>query len=396
MAYPRVLVLDNHVFTRGVLVKALQGLGITGVLQASNHVEAMVLLTRLGSVDIVFCDLDRAGLECVEFLNCANQLGLARSVALSLDMQSNLERVVEKMTYFSGLTMLGVLKKPVQLNNLKKIMHRFKAIAFPLDQNLPSTTSLPSENDIRRGLNAGEFRAWYQPKLDMRDFSDAGAEVLVRWDHPVKGLLQPSDFLAAMLAYDLIDEMFKQLLEQGLEMLQALRSQGISQELAFKLHASQLSSRDLSMHIEQALYRYGLPGSVLTFEVLENGLLDAPLQTKESLVRLRLIGCGLSIDDFGADFSSLTLLFELPFTQIKLHGECMQNLAKPQNRALVTFAQALVSTMNLTLVIKGVSSSQIRDALVSMGCSYGQGFYLAGPMECQRFINWTKASVSNF
>eukprot|EP00659_Diplonema_papillatum_P007160 gene7160-11025_t len=131
----------------------------------------------------------------------------------------------------------------------------------------------------------------------------AGVEALARWEHPAKGLLLPADFLAAVMAYDLIDQMFKQLLEQGLNLLGVLRRQEVQLELSFNLHASQLISDQLVEHIQWALGQHDFPGNTLMFELAENGLLDISPRIQDNLLRLRMLGCGLSVDDFGLEAS---------------------------------------------------------------------------------------------
>lgn len=248
---------------------------------------------------------------------------------------------------------------------------------------------LPSELEIQRGLALGEFRAWYQPKFVMHTGQLAGVEALVRWEHPARGVLLPEDFLAAVLAYDLIDDMFKQLLEQGLSLLGVLRRQALQLQLAFNLHASQLQGDTLVAHIQWALGRHGFSGSSLVFELAENGLLNSSPSIQENLLRLRLLGCGLAIDDFGDGFSSLKLLCQLPFNQLKLDGEFVL-----RNPAVIGCTVALTKFLGMGLVIEGVSNPRIRDGVLAMGCELGQGFYLARPMSAYRLLPWLEAHAA--
>jgi EAL domain-containing protein (putative c-di-GMP-specific phosphodiesterase class I)/CheY-like chemotaxis protein len=316
----RVLIFENQPVQRRILVKALQRLKIADVIEAGDCEQAMALLLRSGRVDILFCDLSQRGIDCIEFLSYARQLNLAKTVVLSFELLPNLSRTIWHMPSISGLKIIGVLSKPLELSNLRHILRQYEMDSLENSDRSPIPQKLPSEHEVRRGIEAGEFHAWYQPKLNMRSGHLVGVEALARWQHPARGLLMPKDFLAAILAYDLIDDMFKHMLEQGLILLSRLRRLGLTLELAFNLHASQLTDRTLSNHIKKSLDRYKIPGSTLMFELVENGLLNAPLQAQENLMRLRLTGCGLSIDDFGVGFSSLTLLGELPFTQIKFGG----------------------------------------------------------------------------
>ncbi|MGE8101496.1 EAL domain-containing response regulator [Pseudomonas fluorescens] len=366
-----------------MLVTALQRLGINDILQADNSEVAMAQIHQMGGVDIVLCDLN-----CLDFLHSVGQNGMVRAVALCSELQPELHRAVEHMTCFSGLQLLGVLSKPTQLYKLQSILHQYGQRSLSPEADPSPLYRLPSERDVRRGLALGEFKAWFQPKFEMNSAALAGAEALARWEHPIRGLLLPKDFLAAVLAYDLIDEMLKQMLEQGMSLLRVLRQSGLELELAFNLHASQLARNDLIDHIHHVLKCHDFPGSTLLFEVAENGLLDIPRVTRKNLLRLRMMGCRLSIDDFGMGFSSLTLLCQLPFNQLKLDGQLVRSIGDPRTRAMVTSTVALARVLNKSLVIEGVSSQVIRDGLVEMGCSFGQGFHLARPMDPQRFIQW--------
>ena len=387
MVSPRVLVMENHSPRRSALVNMLRRLGVREVLQASTSEQAMILMQRTGGVDIVLCNLGSKSSEQVEFLRYASQIGLVQAVGLSNEMRPELCRALSHMDFFSGVQLLGILSTPLQPQALDRLLKRYRSVP-PAPLKPPAGAPLPSEEEIRLGLALGEFRGWFQPKRMMNDGSLAGVEALARWEHPARGLLLPKDFLAAVLAYDLIDEMFKQLLEQGLKLLAVLHRQGSELEMSFNLHASQLARHGLIEHIQGALQRYGLCASVLVFELAENGLLDLQSPTQENLLRLRLMGCGLSIDDFGVGFSSLKLLCQLPFNQIKLDGDLIRTLNEPRSQAMVGSTLALARSLDMSLVIEGVSSRHIRDALISLGCEVGQGFFLARPMTGHDLLHW--------
>jgi len=384
----RVLVLESHSFQRNVMVMQLQKLGMSEVLQASQCEQAMAWIELLGCIDIVLCDLGMQGGDTLQFLRRSSQAGMVRSVVQCGELEPELRRGLGQLLALMGVRLLGELEKPLQPQLLQRVLKRYSHRRhLPRSLGLP-LQDLPSEDDVRRGLALGEFRAWFQPKFAMQTGALAGIEALARWEHPSRGLLLPEAFLAAVLAYDLIDEMFKQLLEQGLGMLGMLRRDGMNLELAFNLHASQLAHCELIDEIQHALRRHELPGSTLLFELAENGLLDMQFTTLESLLRLRMMGCGLAIDDFGMGFSSLKLLCQVPFNQIKLEGECVQNLWDPRSRAAVSSTLALADSLNMSVVIEGVSSQRIRDELVRMGCLFGQGFYLAHPMTGHGLRQW--------
>ncbi|KHA72483.1 hypothetical protein NZ35_14995 [Pseudomonas chlororaphis] len=387
MTSPRVLVLENHAFARSVMVRMLHRLGVRDVLQASDGEQALVQMHLSGGVDIVVCDLLDKGLDCLGFLGHARETGMVRAVILSSELRPRLQRTLGQMDTLAGLQLLGVIQPPVPLRVLHRALHRYRTPHPALNVRVPPR-ELPSEDELLRGLALGEFRAWFQPKFYLASNQVAGAEALVRWEHPASGVLLPGEFLAALVAYDLINPMFKQLLEQGLCLLGILRHQGLHLELSFNLHASQLADHELVGHIQSALQRHGFTGSVLQFELSENGLLEMPPGTQESLLRLRLLGCGLAIDDFGAGFSSLKLLCQLPFNQLKFDAERVQHLYQPCWQTIIATTRALANSLDMQLVIEGVSSRSMKEALIGLGCEVGQGFHLARPMTGHDLLQW--------
>ncbi|MCF5105000.1 EAL domain-containing protein, partial [Pseudomonas proteolytica] len=159
-------------------------------------------------------------------------------------------------------------------------------------------------------------------------------------------------------------------------------------EVSFNLHASQLASFDLPSSVEAALIERKLPGSAVSFEIAQNGLLDMSLATMASLLRLKGLGCGLSIDDFGVGFSSLTLLCQLPFNQLKLDASLVEELSDENSRAMLATSVALSRAVGMSLMVEGVSSQAIQDTVIAMGGTFAQGFHLAKPMTAKRLLHW--------
>lgn len=358
------------------------------VLSADSVAQAIVHMRRHPQIDIIFFDLADGSINNREFLQVASQLGNIQALVVYSELQADLYRSVMQIQTLSGIKLLGVLDKPLQLEALQGLLSCFRNLQCATAEPVVTEPELIAEEQVRQGLATGAFLAWYQPKFNLRDGQLFGAEVLVRWHHPTRGLLLPRDLLAAVVAYDLIDEMFKQLLEQGMALLDRLRKQGVELGLAFNLTASQLVRDELVEHIVQTLHRHGVSGSTLMFEVTENSLLDLPASALENLQRLHQTGCGLSIDDFGTGFSSLKSLAQLPFDQLKLDGLFVQDLDDPGNRALVASSLALARTLRMDLVIEGIGSPRILEQLIDLGCTFGQGFHLALPMADADFTGW--------
>lgn len=384
----RILVLEDRLPHRKAITRVLTELGVRAVFHAAACDKALDLIKRAEGVDIVICDLSNEKQDYFDFLMAAGRARLVNALILGSTLEPQFLRAVECINQFSQFRLIGVMGADAPLQDLGVILRDY--IKHKTFTPLPALHSfkLPTEAEVRHALDAQEFKAWFQPKFDLRTGALCGVEALARWEHPTRGLLLPVEFLPAVLAYDLIDEMFKQVFAQGLELLVSLGERNIALQVAFNLHASQLARFELALYIENALIEHELPGSALMFELAENGLLDLSVATQKSLLCLRLLGCGLSIDDFGTGFSSLTLLCQLPFQELKLDSSVVQDLSDLHSRAMMVSTIALARALEIHLVIEGVSSQEICDQAFAMGGTFAQGFHLAKPMSARRLKEW--------
>lgn len=243
--------------------------------------------------------------------------------------------------------------------------------------------------EICRGLRNHEFASYYQPKLSLKNGTITGAEVLARWNHPQRGGLSPSQFLPAVQHHDLIDELFFEMLEQGVLLRRTLSAFGFPMDLAFNLQPSQLGCKSFSNTIRHWLEQYQCPASRITFEVTETDSMHLSPACLKNLLQLRILGCNLSMNDFGTAFSSLEHLCDLPFNELKLEGSFVQRLhSHPSCRIVVENTIQLANTLGLSLVIEGVETVAQMKELEALGCPMVQGFAIARPMPEQQFINY--------
>jgi len=137
------------------------------------------------------------------------------------------------------------------------------------------------------------------------------------------------------------------------------------------------------------LKRFQVPATQIMFEITESGLISAPASSLENLVRLRIMGCGLAMDDFGAGYSSLDRLSELPFSQIKLDRAFVHKLqTQPRSAAIISCAVALAQALGFSLVIEGVENAEQQARLIELGGTYAQGYLFARPMPQNHFVDY--------
>jgi len=390
-----VLVLEDEPFQRLVTVTALEKNLAMPVLQAADGAEAVAILAASTHVDILLCDLKMSGMDGLAFLRHASNSAKVRAVVLCSELDAVLRQTAISMIHCLGLTLLGDLGKPFNLVDFSQLVKRYRALGNVAPRPLEST-ELASFADIQRALNNGEFEAYYQPKVTLEGQKLVGAEVLARWAHPQWGVLAPAHFLPVMETHGLIEQMFWHLFEQGLSLRQRLASQGVAIELAFNLHPAQLACRKLTEKITELLKRYQVAAPSVMFEITESGLIRVPASSLENLARLRMLGCGLAMDDFGAGYSSLARLSDLPFNQIKLdRAFVLQMQHRPRNAAIISCAVALAKALDMSLVIEGVETAEQQACLIELGASVAQGFLFARPMPERHFITYCVHQVAS-
>ncbi|PYC38958.1 EAL domain-containing response regulator [Pseudomonas protegens] len=381
-----VLVLEDEPLQRLVTVTALKKVMPGQVHEATSGSEALALLEHCERMDIAICDLKMPGMDGLAFLRHASQSGKLHSVILCSQIEPILRQTTVSMIRRLGLNFLGDLGKPFNLERLTTLLTRYQNQRHGLVTALKKS-ELPTLADVIRGLDNGEFEPYYQPKVALDNASLQGAEALARWNHPQLGVLPPSHFLHIMEHHSLLDRLFWQLFDQGLALRRKLAQKGIPLSFSFNLHPSQLASQTLTESIATLLVLFQVPSSSITFEITETSLISAPASSLENLVRLRVMGCGLAMDDFGAGYSSLDRLCELPFSQIKLDGTFVRKMGHhPRSSAIISYTVALARSLGMSLIIEGVETREQQERLLELGCDIAQGFVFARPMPESHFI----------
>lgn len=388
-----VLVLEDEPFQRLVTVTALKKVLPGLILQAADGREAVAVLTACKAVDIVLCDLKMTGMDGLAFLRQASSSGKIGAVVLCSELDPVLRQATVAMIHCLGLTFLGDLGKPFKLEGFSPLVKRYRELCSTVPQLL-SPAELPTLSDVQQGLDNGEFEAYYQPEVTLEGALLVGAEVLARWTHPQWGVLSPAHFLPVMEQHNLISRLFWQLFEQGLVLQQRLAAQGRMINLAFNLHPAQLACATLTERIAMLLKRSQVPAASVMFEITESGLITAPARSLENLVRLRMLGCGLAMDDFGAGYSSLDRLSELPFTQLKLDRAFVRKMQnQPKSAAIISCSVALAQALGISLVIEGVETAEQQARLMELGGTLAQGFLFARPMPESHFVDFCTQQV---
>ena len=244
------------------------------------------------------------------------------------------------------------------------------------------------EADLRRAIQQGQLRLHYQAKVDTRTLQVVGAEALIRWLHPTRGLVGPNEFIPIAEESGLITPITQWVIEEACRQLGAWRSEGQRMvPVSINLDAWSLQSLHLAASVEAALQSQGLPSSAIEFEVTESNLLRDMNQACQTLQSLRDLGIRLSIDDFGTGYSSLTYLKRFPVDVIKIDRSFIKDLPANSNDAALTSAViAMGHSLDIALVAEGVETWAQVEFLMARGCHLVQGFLFSRPVPAKDFV----------
>ncbi|MFE1602237.1 putative bifunctional diguanylate cyclase/phosphodiesterase [Methylobacterium sp. ID0610] len=251
------------------------------------------------------------------------------------------------------------------------------------------------QNELRRALEQGELVLHYQPQVALRTGEIVGAEALVRWQHPERGLLYPGDFLHAVESSTLALHLGWWTVDEVCRQIAAWRAAGLPPiRVALNLYAAQFRAGTLSQVIEEALARYGLPPSVLELEVTETIALQNDGTDLDPIRTLRDRGVGIAFDDFGTGYAALSTLKRFPLTKLKIDRSFVHDLlSEPHDEAIVGAVLSIGKRLDLDVVAEGIETIDHVAALLRMGCEHGQGFLFGRAMPPDAFAARLAAGV---
>ena len=241
--------------------------------------------------------------------------------------------------------------------------------------------------ELRHAIEHGELRVVYQPQYDLFTEEIIGAEALVRWPHPRRGLLSPDQFLPLVNETGLMTSLTTAVLDLALRDAAVWHRLGFEIPVAVNVFAPVVSDPALSANIAEALRRHGLAPQALAVEITEDRLLADLPGTRSALERLRTSSIQVALDDFGSGYSALWYLRDFPVDQVKLDREFIAPiLTHGPSATIVRAVIEMTHALGHTPVAEGVESAEIADRLRQYGCRVAQGFYFSRPMPADEML----------
>ena len=395
-----VLILEDNPFQLMALHQMLNANQVFNVLAADSVAAAQQSLANRGRVDIAICDLQMDGPDGLEMIRHLAETRQARAVIILSSTDTSVLDGAAHLARQQGLWVLGSLAKPASATALRKLLEVYSEgiehDTAPLSLlQVSESLSLEALYPIAPGQRIDDTRvseqwiAHYQPKVSLEG-TLLGVEALVRWQHPQFGLLAPGRFMAAVEHAGLIAPLTWRMLELALKLSsEVLQARGEALPVAVNIAPVMLDQVDFTQQILALLARFDLPPEVLTLEIVESSVLNTSTWQLESLMRLRLQGCKLSIDDFGTGASNIERLLQLPFSELKIPSEFVRGMAEDARKsAVVAGALIMARRMAMNVVVEGVETADDYQALQALGKPAVQGYFIARPMSETDLLSW--------
>ncbi|WP_426561621.1 putative bifunctional diguanylate cyclase/phosphodiesterase [Angustibacter sp. McL0619] len=252
-----------------------------------------------------------------------------------------------------------------------------------------STSRIGLISGLRNAIEQGEIELHYQPKASLRDQTVTGVEALVRWNHPVRGLVPPDEFIPVAEQSGLMHRLTDVILDLALTQVADWGRQGMTVPVAVNVSFRDLLDATMPIRLAQTLERHGLAAELLTLEITERVLTADMDRARLTLQALCDLGVRLSLDDFGTGWSSLRLLRELPLAEIKIDRSFVSRAAVVEEDAVVVRATTrLAHGLGLHVVAEGIETQVAWRAIKDMACDTAQGWFLARPMPGPKATEW--------
>jgi EAL domain-containing protein (putative c-di-GMP-specific phosphodiesterase class I)/FixJ family two-component response regulator len=376
-----ILVIDDHDFQRNAGMLLLRTYGAQRALGAASGLQALHILSA-ESLDLVICDLEMPDMDGMEVLR---HLGMQRNTVPIIIHSAQHLAVADAaaaMAMAYGTNVLGVLPKPLRREQLAALL----ASASPITRSVAPNVVAPALEDIIAGVADNQFVPFFQPKFAIATGRIVGAEALARWRHPVHGLLEAGIFINPLEQAGQIGALTLSIVRAVVEACRGWNALGTEISASVNLSSILLDDPLFAKHLIRTLRSSGVKPTQLVFEITETAAFSNFAPALENLTRLRMRGFGLSIDDYGTGFSSMSQLLRIPFSELKIDQSFVRNCdSNAKSMAAVRSSIGMAQALSLKTVAEGIESRAELEALRDAGCDMAQGYYLARPMELGAF-----------
>lgn len=315
----------------------------------------------------------------IHVLRALYERGATAGIILISGYDNRVLATAQRIADSLGLQVISTLSKPINIYALLGL----------LEHSVQAASAAISEDSLRAAIEKEQFELYYQPRVTADGegtWKIIGAEALIRWHQPTKGLVLPGDFIPLAERTGAIDEITQFTFRSVVRQIAEWRREGFDLQASVNLSPSLLKRVDLPDIFAGLCAEHGIRPNDITLEITESGVMDDPTVSMEILSRARLKGFSLAIDDFGTGYSSLVQLYRMPFNELKIDREFVKDL--PHQKEALEITSILIDLgrrLGLKLCAEGVETGAALEALRGLGCDIVQGYYISKPLTVTEF-----------
>jgi EAL domain-containing protein (putative c-di-GMP-specific phosphodiesterase class I)/AmiR/NasT family two-component response regulator len=382
----RILVLDDEPLILKLLSHALTKLGYTNVTACDNGETALTFVDAvIDPPNLILLDLNMPQMDGLEFVRKLVQHQYAGSLILVSGEDECVMQSTENLIHAHKITVLGHLRKPVSRDGLNVLLQKWSE-----KQPQSEKKKTYSADELRNAIKNKELINYYQPKVALASGEVVGLEALVRWLHPVDGLVLPDQFISLAEEHHLIDDLTRLVLVEAFKQIRSWRQSGLQLCVAINLSMDNLSTIEFADFVSnEAALEPAIDPQSITLELTESRLMQDARAPLEILTRLRMKHFRLSIDDFGTGNSSLTQLRNIPFDELKIDQSFVHGAWRDETtRVMYEVSLNLGKQLGLKVVAEGVEDLKDWEFVRNSTCDLAQGYFISQPMPAADLIDW--------
>ncbi len=408
LRYSRIFLVDDDSAFSELLQAMTEEAGFRATIYNSS---TEFLHTTISNQDIIVLDLnmpDKDGIEVMREL--ANQ-GITPTFILVSGFDDRVLQSARQFAESRKLHVAGTLSKPVYFESFTQVIKEAineKAISY-IQSSLTDFTPTSDQADpeknsnnidrknaitlaeLKRGLEQQEFIVHLQPQIKFSDGSLCGVEALVRWQHPVRGLVFPDQIIPLVEKNKLMAELTQTVILESIKSLTKLKAANIEVSISVNISAQNIVDLKFPESLDILLKAHNLEPEQFTLELTESEIITDTSIALDIFNRLRMKGFSLSIDDFGTGDSSLKKLYQSPFSELKIDQHFVSRMADDQEaNSIVRICTILANEFNMTTVAEGIETREVWNKLTEMGCDIAQGYLISKPLPVDQLIIWAK------
>lgn len=327
-------------------------------------------------------------------------------LAGALDVASRMREALAQSFKVEGVELdidasIGVVISGAHGNDAQTLLQRADIAMYVAKQQKRGVVVYDPENDdhsperlsllgqLRRGIERGELFLHYQPKIKLKTREVVGVEALVRWQHPERGVIPPNDFIPLAEHTGLIGPLTMSVLSMALSQAKVWTDGGHHIPVAVNISARNLSDDDFANKVKRLLDQHAVASGLLEVEVTESAVMLEPERAAQILKQLHAIGVRIAIDDFGAGYTSLAQLKNLPISELKIDKSFILTMhSNPDDAMIVKSMVDLGHSLNMKVVAEGIETAQSMNTLTDLQCDIGQGYHLCRPARAEALMHW--------